>query len=73
MKYTDWDMKMMALGEIGADLMSFAVAVIVWLALGDASWLLKIPAFIVTQRLVSYLSLGFVHLGYNPEEQDEPQ
>ncbi|MHC4237259.1 MAG: hypothetical protein ACYSSM_03235 [Planctomycetota bacterium] len=73
MKYTDWDMKMMALGEIGADFMAIIVSVGVWIYLDDMSWLLKIPAIIVTQRIVAYLALGFVHLGYDPEEQEEPQ
>ena len=69
MKYTDSDMKMMALGEIGADVMSVVAAVLVWVCLGDVLWLLKIPAAIVTQILVSKASLGFVHMGYRPEDQ----
>jgi hypothetical protein len=72
-RYTDWDMKMMALGEMGADIMSFLLAVGVWVYLGDISWLLKAPAFFITQRVVSYLAHGFVHLGYEPDEQEEPQ
>lgn len=73
MKYTQRDMDLMALGEVGADIMSFLLPVGVWVYLGDISWLLKIPVFFVMQRVVSYLAHGFVHLGYEPEEQEEPQ
>lgn len=69
MKYTDWDMKMMALGEIGADFMSIVASIMVWMYLGDVSWLAKLPVAIVVQRVVGKAALGFVHLGYNPDEQ----
>lgn len=73
MKYTDWDMKMMALGEIGADLMSILASVALWILLGDTSWLLKLPAAFATQRVVGKSGLWFIHLGYKPEEQEGHQ
>ena len=66
-------MKMMALGEIGADIMSIVASIIVWMYLGEAPWLAKVLAAFITQRLVIKSSLWFVHLGYNPDEQENPQ
>jgi len=62
-------MKMMALGEIGADIMSIVAPVIVWMYLGDTPWLAKVLAAFIAQRLISKSSLWFVHLGYDPNEQ----
>lgn len=73
MKYTDWDMKIMALNEIGADIMAVLAAVGVWIYLGNTPWLLKLLAAFLTQRLVIKSALWFVHLGYEPDEQEEPQ
>ena len=71
MQYSEWDMKMMALGEIGAQLMSVLLAVTTWFYLGETSVFLKAPACLVVLAVVAKLSLGFIHLGYKPEEQRE--
>ena len=71
MKYTQHDMDMMALGEIGADIMSVLLAVAAWFLLDDQSIFVQVPSAVILYHLVSWVAHGFVHLGYNPDEQEE--
>lgn len=70
MKYTDFDMKMMALGEIAAQLIALLVAVGSWFYLGDLSVFIKVPVALVVLLVVAELALKFVHVGYNPEQEE---
>jgi len=72
-KYTDADMRMMCYGEIGAQIMGVMLAVASWLYLGELSAFIKAPVVIVVLLLSAYLGLAFIHLGYNPDEQEGQQ
>ena len=69
MKYSDFDMKMMALGEIGNHLLALLLAIGSWAYLGELSVFVKIPVFLVVMLLAFDLGARFIHLGYDPEEQ----
>jgi len=69
MKYTDSDMAIMAIGEIGADLMTVMVAVVAFIYLNDLPYLIQLPLCCLLCVIINRLALGFVHLGYDPNEQ----
>jgi len=69
MKYTDADMRMMAIGEVGADVMTVFLTVVAFICLNDLPFLIQLPICYFVCRVVSWLALGFVHIGYNPDEQ----
>ena len=66
MKTNDRDMKLMALGEIGAFLLAIVAAVGAWKFLNET----EVPLRIIVVFAVMYFSgsyaLRFVHLGYKP-------
>jgi hypothetical protein len=55
-------MDMMALGEIGADIMSVLLAVAAWFLLDDQSIFVQVPSAVILYHLVSWVAHGFVHL-----------
>lgn len=69
MKYTDVDMKWMAIGEIGAHLMAVMASVAVCLY---SSWSILPTALVsfVAAVVVFNLALGFVHIGYDESDKD---
>jgi len=69
-KYTDFDMKMMALGEIGAQLMALLIAVAAWIFLGELSAFIKAPVALVVLLVVAEVALKFIHIGYKPEQEE---
>ena len=69
-KYTDADMKMMAIGEIGAHLMAILAAVASWMYLGSTTVLLKAPVALVALLVAWKFSVAIVHFGYEPEDQE---
>lgn len=69
-KYTDADMKMMAIGEIGAHFMAILLAVAAWMYLGDTSAFLKAPVALAALMVGWKLSLAIVHFGYKPEDSE---
>jgi hypothetical protein len=60
-------MKMMAIGEIGALLLSIVSAVWVAAALDDEPMLVRVVGSLVAMYLVAKVAFRFVHLGYRPE------
>lgn len=66
-KYSDADMKMMAVGEIGAHFMAILFAVAAWIYLGDMSIVLKVPMSFFALMLGWKASLAIVHIGYVPD------
>ena len=70
MKYTDADMKMMAIGEIGAHFMAILAAVGSWMYLGDVTAFLKAPVALVALLVAWKFSIAIVHFGYRPEDQE---
>ena len=71
MKYSDWDMKMMALGEIGADLMGILSAVGLWFYLEEVPVPVRVPVVLVALVVVVKIGLAFVHIGYSPDAEGE--
>jgi len=68
-KYTDFDMKMMAWGEVAAQLIAILAAVAIWVYMGELSAFVKVPVALVVLLAVAKISLDFVHIGYDPEKQ----
>jgi hypothetical protein len=69
-KYSDTDMRMMAIGEIGAHFMAALLAVAAWLYLGDMSIVLKAPLSFFALMFGWKASIALVHVGYTPDEDD---
>jgi len=69
-KYSDTDMKLMAVGEIGAHFVAILFAVSAWLYLGDASIVIKVPLSFFALMFGWKASLALVHAGYRPDEDD---
>jgi len=59
---------MMALGEVGAFLLSIIAAIWVAAALDDELLLVRIVGSIAALFVVAKMALWFVHLGYRPEK-----
>ncbi|MHC4835414.1 MAG: hypothetical protein ACYTCN_05565 [Planctomycetota bacterium] len=51
--------------------MSVLLAVAAWFLLDDQSIFVQVPSAVILYHLVSWVAHGFVHLGYNPDEQEE--
>lgn len=66
--YSERDMRMMALGEIGAFLLGPVVAVGAVLALDEYGFLWRLVAFLLAWHLATSAGLRIVHLGYVPEK-----
>jgi hypothetical protein len=66
-KTSDRDMKLMALGEIGAFLVSITSAAGIWMYLEGIQFPLRFVAALAVMYIVCRYALRFVHLGYKPE------
>jgi len=56
----------MALGEVGAFLLSIVTSVGAWCYFDDFGFPLRISAVLVVLYLTAMYALRFVHLGYRP-------
>jgi hypothetical protein len=67
-KASPTDMKLMAIGEVGALLLSIAAAVWVVLVLDDVAMFIRAVGALAAMYVVARMALGFVHLGYVPDK-----
>lgn len=70
MKTSDRDMKLMALGEIGAFLLSIVLAAGAWMFFDEIMFPLRAVVALAVMYLASSYALRFIHLGYKPERTD---
>jgi len=67
-KASPTDMKWMAIGEVGALLLSISAGVWFMLAVDVESIALRLVCALVVVSIAAKATLGFVHLGYVPSK-----
>jgi uncharacterized membrane protein YeaQ/YmgE (transglycosylase-associated protein family) len=63
-------MKWMAIGEVGAFLLSIVAAVWFAASLDESAMFVRVVGALVVLYVVARAALGFVHLGYVPNKDE---
>lgn len=69
MNYSNRDMRLMALGEIGAFIIGITVALVAFFAFSDAFFPLRITGTLACWYFATKHGLRFIHWGYVPKKR----